>query len=351
MNTLSAKKLIFRSLATSVIVFMIAVFGFVAFVHAALPTPQATSPVSSQSETSGTYSVSDVQISLNNTQKAEYVMYQFDPAKNSWIISSSAIGLSWTPVSNDLSTYYQKMKDQGWTGTFSYSDVNNYEIMTNNLKNKSENDGLAYLLTEIKTDATEDLSYIQAGRNITGREIKLNPNDYSIVNGKLQVGSGGGGTASPTTGTGTTQPNVIDDTGGGDLSLAGGINISKPSSVKIGSLNTAYNTIFNIVIVTSGTVFIFMLLIGGIQYLTSEGIEENITKAKKLLINATVGIIIVTTAWAVGTYVLGKLNFGKSSQGTTTSPQTIPISSGLPTPLEDPAIKHTLTPNPPAPGE
>lgn len=124
-----------------------------------------------------------------------------------------------------------------------------------------------------------------------------------------------------------TQTYFTDTTSGGDLSLPGGINISKPSSVKIGNINVAYSTFFDIAIGVSGTIFIVMLLVGGIQYLTAMGNDDVVTKSKKLLFDAVIGIIIVAVAWGVGTYVLSKLKIGSSTQGTTTLPQTIPTST------------------------
>lgn len=134
-------------------------------------------------------------------------------------------------------------------------------------------------------------------------------------------------TANTAATTAATQTYFTDTASGGDLSLPGGINISKPSSVKIGNINVAYSTFFDIAIGVSGTIFIVMLLVGGIQYLTAMGNDDVVTKSKKLLFDAVIGIVIVAIAWGVGTYVLSKLNIGSSTQGTTTLPQTIPTSS------------------------
>jgi hypothetical protein len=333
----------------SLVLFLIS-FCFAFSAHAELPTPISSSATTAQT---GLYNPNDVQISLNTTQKAEYVMYHYDASQNKWMVSSSALGLNWTPVDSNLTSYYQNMKNQGWTGTFSYSDVNNYETITNNLKNKTENDGLNYLLSEIKTDAAEDLSYINTDQKIfLAREIKANPSNYTIVNGNLQVGPSSGNTTNSTgeaSGSGTTQSNTDSNlfgntTSGGDLSLPGGINISKPSSVKIGNLNVAYSTLFNVAIGVSGTVFIVMILVGGIWYLTAMGNEDVVTKSKRLLIDAVIGIVIVAAAWGVGSYVLSKLQIGSSTQGTTTLPQSVPSYNQTITPFPTPTGTIIETP-------
>lgn len=73
------------------------------------------------------------------------------------------------------------------------------------------------------------------------------------------------------------------------------------------TLANVINTIFNIVIAASGAIFVILLLVGGIQYLTAAGNEESVGNARKLLINSIVGLIIVLSAWALGTWILQRV--------------------------------------------
>lgn len=79
---------------------------------------------------------------------------------------------------------------------------------------------------------------------------------------------------------------------------------------------------FTITIVVSGVIFVFLLLLGGVQYLTSLGNEDAAVKARKVMINAGIGLVIVLTAYALGNYVLNLLGIGAdvgtsiNSQGT-----------------------------------
>jgi small-conductance mechanosensitive channel len=57
----------------------------------------------------------------------------------------------------------------------------------------------------------------------------------------------------------------------------------------------------------AGIVFVVMFLVGGIQYLTSAGNEEASTKAKKLLVDAVIGIVIVAIAYVAGTWLLQQI--------------------------------------------
>jgi len=75
-----------------------------------------------------------------------------------------------------------------------------------------------------------------------------------------------------------------------------------------GSFESNVLTVFSIAVGAAAAIFIIMLLIGGIQYLTSMGNEEQTTKAKKLLIDAIIGMVVVAVAYAAGHWVLGQLN-------------------------------------------
>ena len=66
-------------------------------------------------------------------------------------------------------------------------------------------------------------------------------------------------------------------------------------------------TIFNVVTIAAVVLFIILLLIGGIQYLGSFGNEEATTKARKLILDAVVGLFIVLAAGAIAGLVLNQL--------------------------------------------
>lgn len=91
------------------------------------------------------------------------------------------------------------------------------------------------------------------------------------------------------------------------------LNIKTPNSAgRFDSIGDIILNAFNIVIVIAGVIFMILLLIGGLQYLTSGGDEDNATKARKLLLNAVIGIVIIVVSWAVGNFVLRTLGIGIS---------------------------------------
>lgn len=76
-------------------------------------------------------------------------------------------------------------------------------------------------------------------------------------------------------------------------------------------LNQTISTIFNVVIIVSAIIFVILFLIGGIQYLTSAGNEETAKNARKVLLNAVIGLVIVLAAWGVGSWVITTLTEGE----------------------------------------
>lgn len=100
-----------------------------------------------------------------------------------------------------------------------------------------------------------------------------------------------------------------------NFAFAGGsyAAISQPSGVPwtFGSLDSTVQTIFNVVILVSGIIFVVLLLVGGIQYLTASGNEESSGKARKLLLDAIIGLIIVLAAWAIGGWIIEQLTGGR----------------------------------------
>jgi len=56
-----------------------------------------------------------------------------------------------------------------------------------------------------------------------------------------------------------------------------------------------------------GIIFLILVITGGYQWMTAGGNEETIGKAKKRIINATIGLIIVLTAYAITYFIIYNL--------------------------------------------
>jgi len=74
-----------------------------------------------------------------------------------------------------------------------------------------------------------------------------------------------------------------------------------PSSVPASyqNWNTFFPLITTAIINTAVILFVILILVGGLQYLTANGDDANSTKAKKLLLDATVGLFLVLAMQAI----------------------------------------------------
>lgn len=52
---------------------------------------------------------------------------------------------------------------------------------------------------------------------------------------------------------------------------------------------------------------VIMILIGGFKWMTAGGNEEKVEGAKKLLIAAVIGLVIILAAWGISVYAIDRL--------------------------------------------
>lgn len=64
-------------------------------------------------------------------------------------------------------------------------------------------------------------------------------------------------------------------------------------------------TIVNFFLTFLGLLAVVMVIYGGFLYVSSAGEEENVTKAKKILLYAVIGIILIVVSFALVNTILG----------------------------------------------
>lgn len=67
------------------------------------------------------------------------------------------------------------------------------------------------------------------------------------------------------------------------------------------------STIINIVLSFLGVTFLILMVYGGYMWMTAAGDEQKVDKAKDLIKNAIIGLIVVLAAYAISYFVLGEL--------------------------------------------
>jgi hypothetical protein len=72
-------------------------------------------------------------------------------------------------------------------------------------------------------------------------------------------------------------------------------------------LQTKVGQIIGTVLGFVGAIFLILIIYAGITWMTSQGNEQQVTKAKNLLISAIIGIIIVFAAYAITSFLGAEL--------------------------------------------
>lgn len=72
-------------------------------------------------------------------------------------------------------------------------------------------------------------------------------------------------------------------------------------------LQTKTGLIIGVVLSFVGALFLVLMIYAGILWMTAQGNDQQVTKAKGLLINAVVGMIIVFAAYAITTFLANQV--------------------------------------------
>ena len=91
---------------------------------------------------------------------------------------------------------------------------------------------------------------------------------------------------------------------------AGGILDSVADSGKTGlqrDLAGSVATIIKAVLALVGTIFLILTIYAGILWMTAQGEEENVKKAKDIIKASVIGLIIIMSAYAITAFVTSRL--------------------------------------------
>lgn len=101
------------------------------------------------------------------------------------------------------------------------------------------------------------------------------------------------------------QGSLQEDIQGGLTNLGTGAGLA--STVKNTSLPAIIGRIINIFLSILGVLFVVLMVYGGYTWMTSFGNSQKVDKAKELIIDAVIGLIIILLAYAIAGFVVGQL--------------------------------------------
>ncbi|MEK7460770.1 MAG: pilin [Patescibacteria group bacterium] len=148
-----------------------------------------------------------------------------------------------------------------------------------------------------------NLGEVIVTKKINESSITSSPEGFTVsgFNSSQPTTPPGGGGTTPPAGGGTTPP-AGGGGGGGGSGAVPAITPSQPA-ISIPDINTFVSKLYSFGISIAGVVFVIMFLIGGLQYLTTAGNEESTGKAKKLMVDAIIGLVLVLAAYAIAKFI------------------------------------------------
>lgn len=91
-------------------------------------------------------------------------------------------------------------------------------------------------------------------------------------------------------------------------------------------------TVIGVVLGFMGVVFLLLLIYSGITWMTAGGDEDKVKRARAILVNATIGLVLTLSAYAIATFVinaLGEATGSGDSDGDDNAPPVCTLCSSL----------------------
>lgn len=103
---------------------------------------------------------------------------------------------------------------------------------------------------------------------------------------------------------------LFDPSGAFALDSGDSIDFVDDLSGGEGDLKSLLNTILSYFLGFLGFICVIMVIYGGVLYVTSAGNDENVGKAKKILLYAGIGVVLIMISVALVTTILGAASSG-----------------------------------------
>ena len=88
-----------------------------------------------------------------------------------------------------------------------------------------------------------------------------------------------------------------------ELETVGGLSYGPPEDIRIVIAKIIQN-----ILAFLGIIALILVLYGGFLWMTAGGNEEKIGKAKKILVNASIGVAIILAGYSITVFVINQLS-------------------------------------------
>ena len=106
------------------------------------------------------------------------------------------------------------------------------------------------------------------------------------------------------------------------VSAQASLGLEVPTGTGLGTrdLKDLIVTIVNILLGFLGLIAVIVILYSGYRWLTAGGNEENVSVAKKVLINGVIGLVIILSAFGIVAFVINIMGDATQEPGTACDP-------------------------------
>lgn len=94
-----------------------------------------------------------------------------------------------------------------------------------------------------------------------------------------------------------------------------GLNYGTVTGLGTRDIRSTIASIINVALGLLGIVAVVIILAGGFRWMTAGGNEENVEKAKKLIIAGVIGLAIILSAYAIARFVVSSLVTATTATG------------------------------------
>ena len=94
--------------------------------------------------------------------------------------------------------------------------------------------------------------------------------------------------------------------------------LTNPTGEPVAELPKIIGLVVGTALEALGVIFLLLTIYAGFIWMTAQGNEETVTKAKTLLRNAIIGLIITLAAYSIASFVTDKIVGATSGSGTAT---------------------------------